>query len=343
MDRTRVVIIGAGSDVAADHHGAFQSLSGVEVVAAVDTAVDARARAASQWRVPVYPTVADLANAGQQVDLAVVCVRDVLHAEIAGQALAAGWHTLVEKPMTTSLAEARALFDDAAVRGLYLAVGLQRRYQTRALCKFRPLLGDVREVHAHWRRYRGMPHWRAGERKHGGVIADLAVHLFSQAEDVLAAAAPVRVTARAPCKPRGRVEDAALVLVDYDDGALLTVSVAYDRLVTGLRDETSLHVIGAGAEVDAPLLTVEDRPQAYRRRPVLSERTNDGPTRRRVPRLRTVPECHRSLAEDVVRAVRQNRSASREEVRRELRLMALVEAAYGSLDAGGDPITLSVA
>jgi len=61
------------------------------------------------YGVPTFATVEALLASGVALDGVVVCTPHRTHAHIGTLALAAGKHVLMEKPMTTNVAEARAL------------------------------------------------------------------------------------------------------------------------------------------------------------------------------------------------------------------------------------------
>ena len=62
-------------------------------------------------------------------DLAVVAVPTESHARIAlSFPIASGVHTLIEKPVTKTVAEADALIEAARTRGVVLAVGHSERF-----------------------------------------------------------------------------------------------------------------------------------------------------------------------------------------------------------------------
>jgi predicted dehydrogenase len=65
----------------------------------------------------------DLADALPHVDAVVVATHPTSHARLALQALTAGRHVLVEKPLATTTADARALIDAADAAGAVLMVG----------------------------------------------------------------------------------------------------------------------------------------------------------------------------------------------------------------------------
>jgi predicted dehydrogenase len=73
-------------------------------------------------RVPLTTDV-DEALADELTDAVVVCTQAATHREIAGRALEAGKHVLVEKPLTVDLAEADELIELADRRDLVLLTG----------------------------------------------------------------------------------------------------------------------------------------------------------------------------------------------------------------------------
>lgn len=108
------------------------------------------------------------------IELVSICTPTVTHADIGLKALEAGKHVLVEKPMTDTLEEARALMDTAEKKRLHLTVGFVERFNP-AVGKALELvhegaIGDV--ILAHTRRVSRRP-LRIGDV---GVIKDLAVH-----------------------------------------------------------------------------------------------------------------------------------------------------------------------
>lgn len=88
---------------------AFAGLSGVEVVALCDTNGERLERVAAELGKPVahYRDSAELV-ADPNVDLVVVATPDHEHLGLARQALEAGKHVFVEKPVATSLADLEA-------------------------------------------------------------------------------------------------------------------------------------------------------------------------------------------------------------------------------------------
>jgi predicted dehydrogenase len=109
----RLGVIGLGH-WGPNHVRVFGQTPGARVVAAADPAPDRRRHVAG-----LYPSVDLVAAAADvlardDVDAVVIATPARSHFELASAAIAAGKHVLLEKPMCTSIAEARAL--DAAAR-----------------------------------------------------------------------------------------------------------------------------------------------------------------------------------------------------------------------------------
>ena len=85
------------------------------------------------------------------LDAVVVATPHTRHGEQVRQCLQAGLHVLVEKPMTTTAADARAILDAAAHSGKVLAIAYQRHGEGRFIRARKLLLGgaigEIRLVH----------------------------------------------------------------------------------------------------------------------------------------------------------------------------------------------------
>lgn len=107
------------------HARKYQALTGVELAAVADVDEASARRAAGESGARVCTDHRTLAG---EVDLASVVVPTGLHYEVARDLLNAGVHVLVEKPVTTTLDEARALIELAEQKGLVLQVGHLERF-----------------------------------------------------------------------------------------------------------------------------------------------------------------------------------------------------------------------
>jgi predicted dehydrogenase len=131
----RIAVVGYGY-WGAKHVRVLAGMPGVDVVVVDENAmrlVDAAAH---------YPSArftSDLRQVLDDVDAVVVATPPSSHAAIALRALEAGKHVLVEKPLSTSVADAELLVRTAARRGVHLMVGHTFEYNA-AVLKLRELV-----------------------------------------------------------------------------------------------------------------------------------------------------------------------------------------------------------
>jgi predicted dehydrogenase len=122
-----------------------------------------------------------------RADLVVVATPNESHAALAGAALRAGKHVVVDKPFTVTLAEARELAAVASASGLVLSVFQNRRWDSDFLglrtALAEGVLGEVVEVRSEMSRYRPAvrDRWRERPGPGSGVWYDLGPHLVDQA------------------------------------------------------------------------------------------------------------------------------------------------------------------
>ncbi|WP_050179991.1 oxidoreductase [Domibacillus robiginosus] len=136
--------------------------------------------------VQVVQQVDDIIN-NPEIELVVVTTPSSLHFEITRQALEAGKHVIVEKPMVPTVEEAEALSACAKEYNVMLSVFQNRRYDGnfRTVKKMieEGRLGDVYMYEAHYDRFEPVvgKGWREEKKPASGVLYDLGAHLIDQA------------------------------------------------------------------------------------------------------------------------------------------------------------------
>ena len=169
MNALRAGLVGLGM-MGRNHARILSSLPGVDLVGIADPDPGVE----QSWPCPRLADVAQLLDRG--VDYVVVATPTASHAEIAVACADAGVHALVEKPLTTDVAQAKmlaGLFDRA---GLIGAVGHVERYNPALQqAKSRLAHGDLGEVYQIATRRQGPFPGRIADV---GVILDLATHDF---------------------------------------------------------------------------------------------------------------------------------------------------------------------
>lgn len=140
---TRISVVGYGY-WGSKHVRVLSTLPGVEVTV-VDN--DATRVAEARRNFPAVRSGSSLAQVIDDVDGVIVATPPRKHAEIALQVLRSGKHTLVEKPLATSVPDARQLIDAATESGVQLMVGHTFEYNA-AVWKLREVIrsGEIGRV-----------------------------------------------------------------------------------------------------------------------------------------------------------------------------------------------------
>jgi predicted dehydrogenase len=176
-----------------------------------------------QRRYPFIETTTDyrMLIADPRIDAVAISTPVSSHFQLAMEALQAGKHVLVEKPMTASTEEALRLIDEAEKRNLVLMVDHTFIY-TGAVRKTRELIdaGDLGQIY-----YYDSTRVNLGLFQHDvNVLWDLAVHDLSIMEFILPEE-PVEVSATGIAHVAGVVEDTAFLSLFYSGSIIAHLNV----------------------------------------------------------------------------------------------------------------------
>lgn len=235
----RLAIIGAGV-IGRTHAEVATQLAELEVVAIADPHPDRAAALVDQLTTGGQPAPATfddldtlLATIGDQVDLVSICTPSGSHAALARQALAAGHHVVVEKPVDTRIGPARALLEESAARPeQVVAVISQHRHDASSVAIHRAIeagrFGRITSATASVDWYRTQGYYEAGDWRgtwadDGGALMNQGIHTLDLLLWFLGE--PVDVSAQfAQLGHTGvEVEDVAVAIVRFASGALATV------------------------------------------------------------------------------------------------------------------------
>jgi len=159
-----VALIGAGS-MAAHHARIISRCAGASLAIVVDRDRDRAARLADQWGAASAATM----SAVLDCDAAVIATSTPSHSDTALQLISAGLPILVEKPLTSSLAETREVLDAAQANDVALMCGFVERFNPA----FLRLAADVGSAISHISTVRIGP---APQRTHSTVVDDVLIH-----------------------------------------------------------------------------------------------------------------------------------------------------------------------
>jgi len=129
MQQVRTAVIGVGY-LGRFHAQKYAALPEAELVAVVDANQEHREQVAAETG---CRPVADYREILGEVDAVSIATPTPLHYPIARECLERGIHVLVEKPITTTIEEARSLVETAARAGRILQVGHLERFNAAIL------------------------------------------------------------------------------------------------------------------------------------------------------------------------------------------------------------------
>ncbi len=179
--RTAVVGYGGAYNMGKAHATAVRNTPGLSLVAVCDLDPE-RTRAAQQdWPgIDVFTDVAEML-ARDDIDLAVFVTPHNTHAPLAVQALQAGKHAIVEKPMCITAREATEMIEAARQNHRMLSVYHNRRWDgdyltVRGIAE-RGILGKIFLVEMAVGGFGRAGGWRAEKEISGGGLYDWGAHL----------------------------------------------------------------------------------------------------------------------------------------------------------------------
>jgi len=165
MSKIRAAVIGVGY-LGRFHAQKYAQLAACELVAVVDGRDEVRKAVAAEVG---SRAIADYRELLGKVDAVSVVTPTPAHFEIADAFLAAGAHVLVEKPITETPGQAKALIAAAAKHGKILQVGHLERFNAAVLAA-EPYLSSPRFMECH----RLAPYKERGTDVN--VVLDLMIH-----------------------------------------------------------------------------------------------------------------------------------------------------------------------
>ena len=129
MSAIRTAVIGVGY-LGKFHAQKYADLPLSNLIAVCDNNIDTANRIASELNIKAVDSLQELLP---MIDAVSIVVPTQLHYDIAKQCLQAGKHVLLEKPMTTTLEQARELIDIAQQQNCVLQIGHLERFNPAIL------------------------------------------------------------------------------------------------------------------------------------------------------------------------------------------------------------------
>ncbi len=254
--RIRLGLIGCGF-FAQNHMAAWKDLEpeGVDLVAVCDIDGAKAKAAAEKFGVPHWYTDAETMFRESNLGLVDIATQMRTHLPLVEMAMRHRVPTIVQKPFGQNIAEVRRMVAAANVRGLWLAVHENFRFQ-RPLLKVAEIIRSGAIGTPTWARigfrtgydiYAGQPYLATEQRF---VLIDLGVHVLDMARVLLGEVE--HLTAELQHRnPKAVGEDTATMLLRHTSGAVSVVECTYGaRRIPDAFPETLVEIEGdAGAIV----------------------------------------------------------------------------------------------
>jgi len=316
----------------------FSSAANAQVAAVAD--LDERRLALVKKRFPVVETTTDFRSllANPRVDAVAIATPVSSHFRLALEALRAGKHVFIEKPLTETAEEAEQLIAEAQKRGLLLHVDHTFIY-TGAVRKIRTLVegGELGDLY-----YYDSVRVNLGLfQPDVDVIWDLAVHDLS-IMDYVFSSKPAAVSAAGMSHVEGKPTNVAFLTVFFEDNAIAHLHVNWlapvkirRTLIGGSRKMIVYDDLEPSEKVkvyDKGITMEEGIEDAYQRR--IGYRAGD----MWAPKLE-VTEALQVEADHFVRAI-ETGEPSPTDGYAGLRVVRILEAASRSLSERGRPVKL---
>jgi predicted dehydrogenase len=339
-DPVRLALIGCGRIAQVAHLPAVEKAEGVELVAVCDPSEAVAGSVARRYGVAAVYTDQRSVWADASVEAVIVTAPDRFHHALASEALGAGRHVLVEKPLTATVPEAEDLVELVDRTGLTLQVGAMKRHDEGVRYARRFIaerLGQARSFNAWYRIGDLRPGieaalfppvvaepaarqqeagFKADRRRY--LLATHGAHVFDTVRFLLGEVASVAARHR-----QDGPDHVWQALVTTTSGAVGTVTIAAD--VPGLPSE-GVEVFGAAgavrAELHFPFYRRAATVHAYRDGAVVLPTLTDG-------------DAYRRQVEAFARAVRAG-GPPEPDVRDGLAAVRLIEATATAVERGSE-------
>jgi predicted dehydrogenase len=248
VDTLRTALVGCGK-VGHTHAGALGAIPESDFVAVCDTDFDRVQTFARQYEVSAFASVGEMVSQAG-VEVVVVCTPHPAHAAPAVEAMRAGAHTLVEKPMAASLKDCDAMLAAAGDARVKLGVISQRRfYEPSRRIKDaidagkigRPVLGMVTLLGWRDRTYYQSDPWRGRwDAEGGGVLVNQAPHQLDLLQWFMGPVDELFAYWDNLNHPYIEVEDTAIAVLRFKNGGLGSIVVSNSQK-PGLYGKVHVH------------------------------------------------------------------------------------------------------
>lgn len=277
MEKVRIGVIGAGG-IAGLHLNAYINNPDVEVVALCDKNIEIAQIKAKDFNIPYICDDPQSIFARNDIDAISITTPNWTHAQFTIDALNSGKHVLCEKPPALNAKDTTRMVESAKKNNCILMFGFEGKFAEKIQYTKKAILngsfGNIYYVKASYLRRCGNPGgWFASkDLSGGGPLIDLGIHMIDLCLYLTGNPEPVSVFASTYSKFGDRsnlkdldwyktnnyqqsnfdVEDLAVALVKFRNGATLFLETSFDLHSKGMDEIVHFDIYGdqAGATID---------------------------------------------------------------------------------------------
>ena len=220
-------LIGCGA-VSIVHAKAIENIENGRLYGVFDARQESAEKFAAEHGCKAFATLEEML-ADENVDIVNVCTPSGLHAKLAMQAVRAGKHVIVEKPMAITKEDLDALVQESEAKQVKVAVITQLRF-TPAVQKLKKaldegklgkiLIADFRGKYYRAPEYYTSCPWRGTwAMDGGGALMNQGIHGVDLLQYLVGGVKSVRAVCRTVAREI-EAEDCAYVFVEYKNGAI---------------------------------------------------------------------------------------------------------------------------
>lgn len=274
-----VAVIGAGA-IGINHVESYQCHPAAKVVALAETSPERGQDAVARFSIPDLVSDYRELLVRKDIDVISIALPNYLHAQVAIEALRAGKHVMLDKPMATSARDGARIIACARAKKRHFMVGQNQRFSAPAQTVKKLVLdghlGEVYHAKAVWKRRTGIPRigswFTQSQFAGGGCTYDIGVHVLDLALHLMDDFEPVAVSGQTYAKfgPQGRgegtwgrseidpkkvfdVDDFCVALIKLKSGRTVQLEVAWAAAME-VRDINGVQLYGTeGGATTNPL------------------------------------------------------------------------------------------
>jgi len=268
MKTIRTAVAGLGSMGTGHHCEMLSRLEGFELVAGYDIVPERLKKVQEKYAFMPYSDWKEFL-ACRRIELVTIAAPSSFHAPMAIDALKAGKHVIVEKPMCMNELEADTMIEMAKKKGKMLSVFQNRRWDSGHLTLKKAiedgLLGEIYSIKMVSMGYSRLmltygvkefrPHWRSEKKYGGGVLFDFGAHSIDQLCQ-LVKSKPVDVYGHLESRLwTDEVDTSFLAIIRFENGVVAQVENSH----TSPLGFGGMHIVGTkGALSGKHVKIVED-------------------------------------------------------------------------------------